>query len=413
MSESRSERFENQAAVVGRTLAHTPHAILDEVINDISQRPGQVVQNSAMAAAIGYGATILMRRAPVVGTIVAGGALLFEGARVAPKVSNFLDQAGEADTFDKRSILSRQGALAMGREGSLFIQTLPAAGLGSGVALAHLERSSVARSTSFAFAERVEFPLRRAMPEELLFKGPGTQLKTNLMTSAETVDALGASRLLPSRAKYGVEYGTVIDPVAGKMSWKLPGVPDAVEMGVVPKPGQISVHLQNPHVKNPGVPSVPDLRAVPERSIGVINAGENSTFFMGRGNAKINPGADVNVQAVVLDHKTKNAFLHDYVAKADTETYGLSGLKRPERLNYDDAVAALRSVDIKNPWNTLSQIPRFDPNAASRVAASLDLNSGATSFLSRLKAGTGDAVPTFMRSVVIASNPLFHTDSSR
>lgn len=413
MSESLSERISNQADVLTRTLAATPRAIMDEVYNDVTQRPGQVVQNSAVAAALGYGTTLLMRRAPAIGMVVAGGALLFEGARVAPKVNDFFDQAGQAESYDQRVALARQGSRALGREGALFLETLPAAGLGSGAAFAHLERSSAARSASYAFAEKVEFPVRRALPEDLLFRGPGTRLKSNLMTSGETVDALQASRLLPSQARYGVEYGTVIDPVAGRMSWKLPGVPDAVELGVVPKPGQISVHLQNPHMKNPGVPSVPDLRAVPEKSFGVINAGENSTFFMGHGNAKINPGAEVNVQAVVLDHKTKSAFLHDYAARADVETFGLAGLKRPERLNYDEALSALRNVDIKNPWNTFSQIPRFDANVAPKVATSFDLNASSTSLISRLKASTGDAVPTFMRSVIIASNPLFHSDHSR
>ncbi|WP_239816198.1 hypothetical protein, partial [Bacillus atrophaeus] len=62
------------------------------------------------------------------------------------------------------------------------------------------------------------------------------------------------------------------------MSWKLPGYGDTLEMGVMQKPGQFSVHLQNPYVEAPGMPTMLDFRAVPERSLGIINAGENTTF---------------------------------------------------------------------------------------------------------------------------------------
>ncbi len=143
-------RTENQMAVVGRTMAQAPSAIMEELFQDVTQRPGQVVQNAAIGGAIGYGATILMRRAPVIGGLVAGTALLVEGCRILPKVSSFLDEAGNADTREKRIAVARQGSQGIGREGAMFLEALPAAGLGSKLAFSTLEKSAFARNTSYA-----------------------------------------------------------------------------------------------------------------------------------------------------------------------------------------------------------------------------------------------------------------------
>jgi len=412
VTEGWTQRTENQLDVVGRTISQAPSAIMEEVFNDVTQRPVQVLENSAIAGAIGFGATVLFRRAPVIGTLIAGGAVLAESCRLLPKVSSFLSAAGDADTREKRIAVARQGALGIGREGAMFVETLPAAGLGSKLGLSALENSAFARNLSYAVAEKAEFPLRRALPDDLLFKGPGTKIKPGLMTGTDTADALGASRLLPSPKPFSVEYGRVIDPRAGRMSWKLPGLADSVETGVVQKPGQFSVHLQNPYVEAPGVPSVPDLRSVPKDSLGIINAGENTTFFVGKGNAPIAAGADLDVQAVVLDHKMKEAFLHDYMASADTKTYGLTNLKQPVKLNYDEALKALQRVDLNNPWNSLSGIARAETPGLSRVAGSLDLTGTNGSFTSRIKTrlNLGDGAPTLLRSTLTGSNPLFQID---
>jgi hypothetical protein len=407
-------RTENQMAVVGRTMAQAPSAILEEVFQDVTQRPGQVVQNSVIAGGIGYGATILMRRAPVIGALVAGTALLAEGCRIFPKVSNFLDEAGNADTHAKRVAVARQGALGIGREGAMFVETLPAAGLGSKLAFATLEKSAFARNLSYSVAEKAEFPVRRALPEQLFFKGPGTKLKTSLMTGADSVDALGASRLLPTPKPFTVEKGLIVDAKSGRMSRIMSGTPEGVELGVVQKPGQISGHLQNPYVDAPGMMSVPDLRMVPKGSLSFINAGENTTFYIGKGRAPIAAGSEVQVQAVVLDHKMKEAFLHDYMALADTKTYGLTGLKNPVQLDYDAALKALQRVDYNNPWNTLSAISRHEPGNVSRMAGSLNLAPPSPSLFSRIgtKMNIGDGVPTFLRSTLTAANPLFQVDRS-
>ena len=405
-------RIENQLDVVGKTMSQAPSAIIEEIFNDVTQRPGQVVQNSAIAGAIGYGATVLMRRAPVLGALVAGTALVAEGCRLAPKVSNFLDEAGEADTRQKRVSLARQGAQGLGREGATFVETLPAAGFGSKLAFASLERSAFAQSLSTAVAEKAEFPLRRALPDELFFRGPGTKIKNSLMVDERTVDALGASRLMPSQKPYTVEYGRVIDPVRGRMSQMMPGTAESVEIGVVQRPGQIQVHTHNPHVDAPGMMSVPDLRMTPKDGLGVINAGANQTFYMGLGKASIAPGSEVPVKALVMDHRAKEAYLHDYMAQADRKTFGLTDLKDPVKVDYDAALQSLQRVDINNPWNTLSRIAPYERPGVSNIAETLGLNRVNNSLSSRLssKLGIGDGLPTFIRSTVTASNPLFLVD---
>lgn len=411
----RPSRIENQLDVVGRTMSKVPAAIMEELYNDVTQRPAQVVQNSAIAGAIGYGATILMRRAPVIGSLVAGTALLAEGWRVAPKVSSFLDEAGEADSIEKRIAVARQGARGFGREGALFIETLPAAGAGSRLAFAHLEKSAFAHNLSTAIAEKAEFPLRRALPDELFFRGPGTKIKNSLMADAQTVDALGASRLMPSQKPYTVEHGRIIDPIRGRMSQVMPGTAESVEIGVVQQAKQIQVHTHNPHVDAPGMMSVPDLRMTPKGALGIINAGENQTFYMGLGRAPVAPGSDVQVRALVMDHKAKEAFLHDYMAMADRKTFGLTDLKSPVKVDYDGALRALQRVDIENPWNTLSRIAPYERPGVSNLAETLGLNRVNNSFSSRLSSrlGIGDGLPTFVRSTVTASNPLFLVDRSK
>ncbi len=407
-------RTENQMAVVGRTMGQAPSAIMEELFQDITQRPGQVAQNAAIGGAIGFGATILMRRAPVIGGLVAGTAMLAEGCRIFPKVASFLDQAGDADTREQRIAVARQGAQGIGREGAMFVEALPAAGLGSKLALSTLEKSAFARNASYAFAEKAEFPVRRALPDELFMKGPGTKLKTNLMTGTESMDALGASRLLPTPKQFTVESGVLIDPKAGRMSRIMTGTPEGVELGVVQKPGQITGHVQNPYVDAPGLMSVPDLQMVPKGSLSFINAGENTTFYIGRGRAPIAAGSEVPVQAVVLDHKMKEAFLHDYVAMADRKTYGLTGLKDPVQLDYNAALKALQRVDYSNPWNSLSSIARYEPGSVSQMAGSLNLTPQSSSLFSRIatKMNIGDGLPTFLRSTMTASNPLFLADHS-
>lgn len=401
-------------AVVGRTMAQAPSAIMEELFQDVTQRPGQVVQNAAIGGGIGYGATILMRRAPVIGGLVAGTALLAEGCRLFPKVSNFLDEAGDADSREQRIALARQGSQGVGREGAMFLEALPAAGLGSKLAFTTLEKSAFARNTSYAFAEKAEFPLRRALPDELFMRGPGTKLKTSLMTEAESVDALAASRLLPTPKPFTVESGVLIDPKTGRMSRIMSGTPEGVELGVVQQPGQIAGHIQNPYVDAPGMMSVPDLQMVPKGSLSFINAGENTTFYIGRGRAPIAAGSEVPVQAVVVDHKMKEAFLHDYVAVADRKTYGLTGLKDPVQLDYNAALKALQRVDYDNPWNSLSSIARYEPGSVSQMAGSLNLAPQSSSAFSRVatKLNIGDGVPTFIRSTLTGSNPLFLADHS-
>lgn len=409
-----SSRFENQMVVVGKAMAQTPSAIIEEVFNDVTQRPGQVVQNAAIAGAIGYGATILFRRAPVVGAIVAGGALLAEGCRIFPKVSSFLDEAGDADTSEKRRAVARQGAHGIGHEGAMFVETLPAAGIGTKLAFNTLEKSAFARNIASGFAEKVEFPVRRALPDQLFMRGPGTKLQTSLMTSAETVDALGASRLVPSPKPFEVEYGRLIDPKAGRASRLMSGTADGVELGVKQVPGQISVHTHNPYADAPGMMTVSDMRMVPEGSLSIINAGENSTFFIGRGNAPIVPGAEVKVQALVVDHKMKEAFLHDYMALADRKTFGLTGLKPAVQLDYDAALQALQRVDYSNPWKTLSFVARSDVPGVSNLAASLNLSNKTSTLFSRVasKLNLKDGGSTFLRSTITGANPLFQFDSS-
>lgn len=411
----RPSRIENQLDVVGRTMSQAPSAIMEELYSDVTQRPGQVIQNSAVAGAIGYGATILMRRAPLTGALVAGTALLAEGWRVAPNVSSFLDEAGEADTREKRIAVARQGVRGLSREGALFIETLPAAGLGSKLAFSTLEKSAFAHNLSTAIAEKAEFPLRRALPDELFFNGPGTKIKTNLMADSQTVDALGASRLMPSQKPYTVEHGRMVDPIRGRMSHVMSGTAESVEIGVVQQPRQIQIHTHNPHVDAPGMMSVPDLRMTPKDALGIINAGENQTFYMGLGKAPLAPGSEVQVRALVLDHKTKEAFLHDYVAMADRKTFGLSGLKDPLKVDYDGALHSLQRVDINNPWNTLSRIAPYEKPGVSTLAETLGLNRVNNSFSSRLSSrlGIGDGLPTFIRSTVTASNPLFLVDRSK
>jgi hypothetical protein len=407
-------RFDNQLDVVGRTMAQAPSAIMEEVLNDISQRPGQVMQNSMIAGAIGYGGTILMRRAPVVGALVAGTALLAEGLRITPKVSNFLDEAGDADTREKRVALSRQGAQGIGREGAMFVETLPAAGIGSKLAFSTLEKSAFSQSLSTAFAEKIEFPVRRSLPDDLFFKGPGTKIKANLMVDANTVDALGASRLMPSHKPFTVEYGRVVDPLRGRASHVMSGTSEGVEIGVAQQAKQIQIHTHNPHVDAPGMMSVPDLRMTPKDALAVINAGENQTFYMGIGKAPVAAGSDVQVRALVMDHKAKEAFLHDYMAVADRKTFGLSGLKDPVKLDYDAALQSLQRVDINNPWNSLSSIARYERPGVSNLAQSLGLNRVDNSLSARISSrlGIGDGLPTFVRSTITAANPLFQIDRS-
>ncbi len=68
------------------------------------------------------------------------------------------------------------------------------------------------------------------------------------------------------------------------------GTPEGVELGVVQKPGQITGHIQNPYVDAPGMMSVPDLQMVPKGSLSFINAGENTTFYIGADAHQSQPG---------------------------------------------------------------------------------------------------------------------------
>jgi hypothetical protein len=402
VTESWSQRTENQLSVVGQTLLRTPGAVLDEVYNDLTQRPEKVVQNTLIGGVVGYGATVLMRRAPVIGAVVAGTALLAEGARVTPKVSRFLDEAGSANTAMERLNLAKQGARGLGQEGALFVETLPAAGFGSRLALSAVEKSALSKNVSSAFAERLEYPLRRMMPDELLFRGPGTRIKTSMM-NGDTVDLIAAARTLPAQKPYTVEYGRMIDPVKGRMSWKLPGTADAVEMGVVQKPGQISIHLHDPNVKNPLAPSIKDWRAVPKDEVGLIKAGDdNLVAYIGLGNEPIAAGSNAHLRAVVLEGKTRQAFLHDYVAKVDTETLGFTNLQRGVRVDFDDAMRAFNQTQRANPWSTLSNIKPLDASALTSTAGGVDFGAATNSFGARLsrKLNLGDGGPTLLRSTI-------------
>lgn len=403
MTESWSQRTENQLSVVGQTLARSPGAIFDEVYNDLTQRPGQVAQNTLIGGVVGYGATVLMRRAPVIGALVAGTALLAEGARLTPKVSAFLDEAGSANSAADRTLLAQRGAKGVGHEGALFVETFPAAGFGSKLALAAVEKNGLARNISFGVAEKLEFPLRRALPEQMFFRGPGTKLKTSLMTGEDTIDLIGAARMLPAQSPYTVEYGRVIDPAKGRMSWKLPGTADAVEIGVVQKPGQVSIHLHDPGVKQPLVPSIKDWRAVPKDGVGLIKAGDdNLVAYIGLGNEPIAAGGNAHVRAVVLEGKTRQAFLHDYVAKADAETLGLTNLQNGVRVDFDDALRAFSQTKQFNPWTTLSSIKRADTAGLSSAASGIDFGAASNGFASRIsrKLNLGDGGSTLMRSTL-------------
>lgn len=403
MTEGWSQRTENQLSVVGQTLTRAPGAIFDEVYSDLTQRPGQVAQNTLIGGAVGYGATVLMRRAPVIGALVAGTALIAEGLRLTPKISAFLDEAGDANSSADRTLLAQRGAKGIGHEGALFVETLPAAGFGSKLALAAVEKNGLARNISFGVAEKLEFPLRRMLPDEMLFRGPGTKLRTSLMTGEDTIDLIGAARTLPAQKPYSVEYGRMIDPTTGRMSWKLPGTADAVELGVVQKPGQVSIHLHDPGVLQPLVPTVKDWRAVPKDAVGLIKAGDdNLVAYIGLGNEPIAAGSNAHVRAVVLEGKTRQAFLHDYVAKADTQTLSLTNLQPGVRLDFDDALRAFNQTKQFNPWSTLSTIKRADTAGLTSTAAGIDFGVANNSFSSRLsrKLNLGDGGPTLIRSTI-------------
>lgn len=410
LSESWLDQRENQLAVVGETLARTPGAIYDEVMNDLENHPGKVVKTSAISAAIGYGATILLRRAPVVGGIVAGGALLAETLRVGPSTVNFLSEAAHADTAEEREYLARRGSQSLGKEGALFLEALPGAVAGGALGMAHLRTSATARELSYAVAERVEFPLRTRLPEAFYWRGPGTRIGKSLSAEAGTVDALQAGKLVPTQKHFTVEHARIVDPQTGRMSRLMSGTPDWVELGVKPKPGQITVGTQSPYVRNPAAPSAYDIHVVPKGSVGVVNAGEYQSFYIGQGTPhgprRFASVTDVDFKAVVLDHKNKRAFLHDYTRQWDAVD-GWISRGHPTRLSYDDATSALSRVNELDPWKTFSSIRRVDPSQSFVTVRPEKAASGTVSgsLAQRLKHSLSDIGPHALKTTAVSANP--------
>ncbi|HEY9784832.1 MAG TPA: hypothetical protein V6D17_05470, partial [Candidatus Obscuribacterales bacterium] len=199
------------------------------------------------------------------------------------------------------------------------------------------------------------------------------------------------------------------------------GVPDAVEVGLALKPHQVSVHTHNPLKRSllPGknsalkdgiLPSADDMLAVPKGSLGIVDAGERSAFYIGQRTSGIKSTsglADMDVKMVLVDHQKRLAAMHSYKGVWDAGKSEWKSLGNPVRLDYDDAISALRRVDVHDPWKTLSGIARFDSSKTmtSALAENSLVRPPMTRF-ARYTAAAREFAPLAAKVGILSTNPL-------
>lgn len=372
-----SQGIENEASVIGRTLAGAPAAIWDELSDDFQKDYKNLLKREAASLGIGAAGGLILSRSQILGRAFVAIPAAYFGLKMAHAATSVVGRAWDADSEAERDSLVSEASRSLGREAATTIETMPAflAGGAAGMAVGrnsrHLDR------LAFAVAESAEFRLRGLLPERVHWRGPGTEkLPASIVGADGQVNMVRLTELLAERHSWsGVEVGRSISLAEARMSRAMKGTPFSNDLGFHDVAGRVTFHTHPPLLPAkgdiiPGArPSLSDLAATAE--VGIIRSGRLTTIFKGERSeiaAAALRGEEYSpvLRSVVLDRENRLAVELQSRFSMKTREFEAA---IPRTLDYDATIRVLSRWDRK--WSTLESIPTDHSALASPLAARL------------------------------------------
>jgi len=368
------QHLENEASVVGRSLAAAPSALWDEVSNDWNHDRRNLLARSGVSLAIGAGLGVVLSRSPLIGGGVVAAGTLYYGLKMASGITSVLGRAWDADTDSARQLLVSEASHKLGREAATVLETAPTVALGGGAGVWASRRVSALDRLAFKVTEAAEFPVRAGVPEKLHWIGPGTEnLPKTLLKPDGNLDILQLSEMLAKRHPWGrVEVSRSVRLADMKASRPAPGTPFETELGFVDRPGHVVFHSHPPALRRGETvvsgarPSIADLAATMD--VGIIQSGDLTTIYQGAAR-EFSASTDAftpTLRSVILDRKNQLAVELESRWMPELRDYQ-PAVARP--LSYEDTLKVLSNWD--RWWKSIEDIPTDVSTLASPAATRL------------------------------------------
>ncbi|MBZ0187458.1 MAG: hypothetical protein K8F91_14520, partial [Candidatus Obscuribacterales bacterium] len=341
----------------GGVLQQTPGRLIDEVMNDLVNNPGEVATKALVSGIVGYQGLRLMSKAPKVGGVVALGLGAWQLGRYGLETAGFIGEARHADTAIERGQLIERGSKAVAHEGALLVETMP--GLLVGGKLALNKYGAPPLRTALAETRQTAFEL-------YAFRGPGSsRVPASVINKDGTVDLLQLSQgFARNNAWTGVETGQSVNLLNLRASRTVRGGAEKLELGFADKPGRVLLHTHAPTPKVGLHSSLQDRIAT--QGVGVIQSGQSTIVYMGqaaRYRQAIAAGQKAGqvklpLQELHLNAATRTATLFESVqgGAADATVSLIS--KQP--VNFTSAQQMLKRLDVTKAWPQLKDLALMD-----------------------------------------------------
>lgn len=342
-------------------LSEAPSAYFRELRRDFTEDPGNLAFNVGTGAAVGFGATGLLKAAPKRGKYVLGGLVALQALHYGAGAIDYLAEATGLESRQDRDRLVAEGAFSIAREGVILTEATPGAMLGGFGAVRAFGKPRL-------FVEGEQFVNR-----QWAFNGPGSRrLSPDIKQPGGKIDALKLNDSFGgglADADLSYEVARSANLFTMKQTGPIKGSASRPEVnrGFLEKVGDVSQHSHLPDAPAGHLPSINDVAAT--RHLGIINQGDKTTFYIGKMQefeglvARGLKPEDIRlpIQGLTLDRSgvVPKATLFESQAISTSSFNGAgSRLLFENRVDFLEAEKALRSLDLGNAWTQLKSLER-------------------------------------------------------
>ncbi|MCB9470004.1 MAG: hypothetical protein H6677_17165 [Candidatus Obscuribacterales bacterium] len=337
-------------------VADAPSAYFRELRRDFTEDPGNLAFNVGTGAAVGFGATGLLKAAPKRGKYVLGALVALQAVHYGARAIDYLAEATGLETRQDRDNLVARGADAIAREGVILTEATPGAMLGGFGAVRAFGKPQL-------FVEGEQFVSR-----QWAFNGPGSRrLTPDIKQPGGKIDALKLNDSFGgglADADLSYEVARSANLFTMKQTGPIKGsvTRPEVNRGFLEKVGDISQHSHLPDAPAGHLPSINDVAAT--RHLGIINQGDKTTFYIGKMQefeGLLSRGLkpeDIRlpIQGVTLDRTGAIPTATLFESQPLSSNGAGSRLLFENRVDFLEAEKALRSLDLGNAWTQLKSL---------------------------------------------------------
>lgn len=219
--------------VYADTLSQVPSKLISTLADDIENNIAGTSLKVGIAGGIGIVSAIALARSPVAAKTILSGVGIASSFVAADSALTFSGEALSAETVFAQKALAEQGSNSLARLGADLVETAPAMVAGIKLGLRVSPKFESLNSLANSVQMKLEFPLRKVVPEKLHFVGP--DVKSLPLANGERGLNLfqAADDLTRSTPWRGIEDARIlkVDGAKLKASSRLPGTSQETFIG--------------------------------------------------------------------------------------------------------------------------------------------------------------------------------------